>query len=359
MTRVVVPSRALNTSAFASLTRRAQLARLGRLGRSALQSFGLEDARLTLQRHEQNTTFRVDARGGPYLLRVSRPEVHTSNSVGSELAWLSALRKDTDLGVPEPIAASDGSLVVVARDQGVPEPRVCVLLRWLQGRFIDERLTPTRLWQVGVLEGRLQEHAASWAPPSGFLRPRVDTLTDAGRIASMCSAAVAGHGDHPTPEDADQALQLVESLVSSADAALLARALVVVRATTRALAEEPGAFGLIHGDLHYENFLFHGSEARAIDFDDCGWGFHLYDLAVTLWELESRPRYDELRDGLLGAYAQIRPLPREHATHLRALFVLRRMQMLLWILESREHAAFRDGWHAWAREELDAIAAAV
>ena len=39
--------------------------------------------------------------------------------------------------------------------------------------------------------------------------------------------------------------------------------------------------------------------------------------------------------------------------------MLRRMQMLMWALESREHAAFRDTWRVWAREELDGIAAAV
>jgi len=99
------------------------------------------------------------------------------------------------------------------------------------------------------------------------------------------SAALALHGDHPTVADADRALQLVDALISTDDAALFARALEVVWATTRTLAEETGAFGLIHGDLHHENFLFHRGEARAIDFDDCGWGFHLYDLAVTLSEL--------------------------------------------------------------------------
>jgi hypothetical protein len=35
------------------------------------------------------------------------------------------------------------------------------------------------------------------------------------------------------------------------------------------------------------------------------------------------------------------------------------MQLLLWVLESRDHAAFRDKWQAWARDELDAIATIV
>jgi hypothetical protein len=45
--------------------------------------------------------------------------------------------------------------------------------------------------------------------------------------------------------------------------------------------------------------------------------------------------------------------------HLDALLVLRRMQILLWIIESREHAAFRDEWRRWARDELDTIATAI
>jgi Ser/Thr protein kinase RdoA (MazF antagonist) len=182
-------------------------------------------------------------------------------------------------------------------------------------------------------------------------------LTTVGKRDSTAVSAVAAlGGDHPTAEDGEHALELVEALVSRVDAATVARTLEVVRATTRELARDESGFGLVHGDLHHENVLFRGREACAIDFDDCGWGFHLYDLAVTLWELERRPRYEELRDALLGAYAERRPLPRDHETHLRALALLRRLQLLLWILESREHAAFRDGWRKWAREELDGIA---
>jgi Ser/Thr protein kinase RdoA (MazF antagonist) len=346
--------------AFASLSRREQLGRLRRVGQEALASYGLVGAKLTLQGYEHNTTFRVDAQGGPYLLRINRPAVHAVGTISSEMAWLGALRRDTDLGVPEPVAAHDGSVVVVASDPGVPDPHVCVLLRWLDGRFVDQRLAPVHLTQVGALAGRLQLHGVSWTPPSAFLRPRVDTLTSAGKAASLArSAAEARGGDHPTREDADRSLQLVEELVSAEAGALFARALEVVWSTTRNLAEAPGAFGLIHGDLHHENVLFHRGEAHAIDFDDCGWGLHLYDLAVTLSELEGRPRYAELRDALLEAYAQECPLPQDHATHVEGLFVLRRLQLLMWILESRTHAAFRDRWQRSAREELDAISAAV
>ena len=340
---------------FASLSRRAQLSTLRRLGRNALTRYGVEDARLTLQRHEQNTTFRVDTRGGPYLLRMNRPGLHTRETVASEIAWLAALRRDTDLGVPEPVAARDGSLVIVASQPAVSEPRVCVLLRWLDGRFVDRGLGPSHLVRVGSLAAELQSHAAAWAPPRDFVRPRTTTLTNAAKATSRARTAVRD-GEHPTREDADQTLRLVETLLAREASTLVATAIEIVCASTRTLSKETAGFGLIHGDLHYENVLFHRGEARAIDFDDCGWGFHLYDLAVTLSELADRPRYKELRAALLDGYTRVRPLPEDHATHLDALILLRRLQLLLWIVESREHPAFCERWRRWARDELNAIA---
>lgn len=346
----------MTASAWESLSRRSQLLRLRRLGRTALASFGVEDARLTLLRHEANTTFRVETVGGRFLLRINRPNVHTPQTIESEMAWLTALRRETDLGVPDPVRSGDGSFVVVAEDASVPVPHACVLMRWLDGRFSDQRLTPAQLRQVGILEARLHDHADRWTPPPGFRRPRVDTVSDAGKVASIAGSAAASlPGDHPTRDDAERCLRLVEALISADASALIARALELVWATTRKLAQTPGSFGLVHGDLHCENFLFHDGAIRAIDFDDCGWGFYLYDLAVTLWELEERPQYGDLRDALLEAYAADRALPDDHEVHLQALFVLRRLQMLMWALESRQHAAFRDRWQAWARDELDAI----
>src|SRR4029077_14250814 len=132
----------------------------------------------------------------------------------------------------------DGSFVVLADDAVVPEPRTCVLLRWLEGRFADRRLRPVHLHRVGILEARLHEHAARWAPPRGFLRPRVATLSDAGKIESIAPTAAAGLvGDHPTREDADRGLHLVDALVSRGAAELFSRALYLVWVTTRKLAE--------------------------------------------------------------------------------------------------------------------------
>ena len=107
--------------------------------------------------------------------------------------------------------------------------------------------------------------------------------------------------------------------------------------------------------MHQENYLFHADAAQAIDFDDCGWGFYLYDLVVTLSELEEVPTYQLLRNTLLEQYSRLRPLPERYEQYLYAFRLLRKLQLLLWIVESREHAAFRDDWQAWARDDLDML----
>jgi Ser/Thr protein kinase RdoA (MazF antagonist) len=337
-------------------TRRAEVGRLRRRGQAALAQFGLDRARLRLLRHEHNTTFRVDADGSTFVLRIHRQGVHGPDTIRSELAWLGALTTDTDLGVPEPVTALDGSPVVFVAADG-PEPLAAVLFRWQPGRFADERLTPRHLRQVAVLQAGLQRHAARWVRPAGFVRPRVDALTTGAKRGSIAPSGDSG-GSHPTADDADACLALVDELLSRSDTTVVERALRVVWATTGEIAASPDTSGLIHGDLHYENFLFHDGRARAIDFDDCGWGAYLYDLAVTLWELEGRERFAELRDALLEEYAHHLSLPTNHDDQLNALFLLRRVQILMWILESRHHAAFAD-WDQSARAEVGDIAAAL
>ena len=348
-----------NVREFASLTRRGQLGRLRQLGRHALVGYGIDDAHLRPLGYAENATFRVETPDGRYVLRMNRPHVHAAETVASEMAWLAALRRDTDIEITEPVTALDGSFVTSVWIDSVPEPRLCVLLRWLEGRFVDRNLAPSHLTRVGELIATLHNHAASWIPPPSFQRPRVGTLTDTAKAQAFSTADAALTGEHPSYEDGQRALAVVESCLSTADAILVADVLEIIRATARDLARRPGSFGLVHGDLHYQNFLFHQSRVRAIDFDDCGWAFDVYDLAVTLSELEGRERYDELRDALLAGYAGHRTLSEDDVTHIKVLTLLRVVQILVWIIESRERASFREHWHRWAGEELDWLRGAV
>jgi Ser/Thr protein kinase RdoA (MazF antagonist) len=164
-----------------------------------------------------------------------------------------------------------------------------------------------------------------FAPPADFVRWRV------GDVSGDAAAWVAG---------------VVGEQCGSGAAATVEAVLSEVRRAQGELGEGPGVFGLIHADLHQENYLFHCGQVRAIDFDDCGWGHFAYDLAVTLSELRWRPEYPALRAGLLRGYRAVRPLPPEHERYLETFQGLRTLLLVLWFLELRGHPAVP----AWERE---------
>jgi Ser/Thr protein kinase RdoA (MazF antagonist) len=337
---------------FDWLSRRAQIGWLRRLARTALADYDLGEARLTLLAHLYNTTFRVDTAGGQrYVLRIHRAGTPTVESVGAELSWLAALRRDTDLQVPAPVPARSGKLLTVAAVPGVgPEgtrPHICVVFRWLTGRRVNTGLKPAHLEIAGTLMARLQDHATQFGPPPGFARGRVDWPVETAR----------GLPDPFAPEVIAACHDLVAGALSAEEAAQVTAVLERVRAAEHALGQGPAAFGLIHADLHQYNLLFEHGAVRAIDFDDCGFGPLLYDLAVPLSELYGRAEYPALRAGLLAGYRRVRPLSAEHEACVDTFIALRRVQDGLWALQARKHPAIISGdWATQARTNMAPLA---
>jgi Ser/Thr protein kinase RdoA (MazF antagonist) len=328
---------------FDALGTRGQLARLRGLAAMALEGFDVEIARrqpLPVLAHRENTTFGVRAADGSRLvLRIHRVTggpghpVRTIDEVHSEMAWLAALRRDTDLRVPLPIAARDGGHLVVQGADGIPGDRICVLLGWLDGRFVDRRLTPDHLERVGRYIGGLHEHAAGWARPADYVRHDIGELSEPTVEGMLRLAAELGR-----PED-----------VATTDAVIR-----LALASQLALDAEPVSRLLIHGDLHQENYLFDGSRIGAIDFDDSGFGYLAYDLSVPLFELSDRPGFAALRDGLFRGYRTIRAFPIAHERHVEVFQAFRVLQVTLWLIERRHEPAFAD-WERWVRLDFEAL----
>lgn len=292
---------------FADLNHRGQVARLRTLAANALAQYDLGgEPQFKLLLHLANTTFRVSAPDGTqYVLRVSQPDYRTDAEIRSEAQWLDALRRATDLNVPEPVLNRDGAFLTHASAPGIPEARQCTLFRWLEGRFVRKALTPTHLRRVGGFMARLHAHTQGWAPPADFARPTFDTLPWVAAWLEV--GAVDPDKDFIAPDDR----------------ALLDRGAALIRDQIAALGTTPDRFGLIHTDLHHGNYLFRNGAVCAIDFDDSGFEHYVYDPAVTLWALRRHPRYAALRDSLLAGYAAERPLPIGTDTHLDTFIVAR------------------------------------
>ena len=256
----------------------------------------------------ENHTYRVAAPGGAsFILRLHRPGYQSPAAIESELAWIEALRRAGDVPVPAPVAGRDGRLVqtladrhgVLFADQPGREPRP------------DEELE--ELFRVlGAYAARMHNHVQGFPLPPGFVRPVWDAgaILDAGGLWGDWRRAPGVAGP-----------------VRQGLAALEAR----LRVDLGAYGTAPDRFGLIHADMRLANVLVGGAAPRVIDFDDCGFGWFVYDLAAALSFYEHRPEAAAWRAAWLAGYRRERALAERDLAMVEPMILLRRMALLAWI----------------------------
>jgi Ser/Thr protein kinase RdoA (MazF antagonist) len=163
---------------------------------------------------------------------------------------------------------------------------------------------------------RLHNFAQHWQPPSGFTKRHHDW---GGMFRDNPVADL--------PLSIDDAWSLLpESYIEPFE--------IVIRRTRQVMDElgkGPDVYGLIHADLGADaNLLFWRGEPRAIDFDESGFGYWVYDLAVALEHCRENSKYAQFRDALLDGYAENRFLPEEQSQHLKLFTVALDVYLSLW-----------------------------
>ncbi|MDQ2985112.1 MAG: hypothetical protein M3R13_00130 [Armatimonadota bacterium] len=145
---------------YLELTVGGQFRRLRAAGLDAARQFGIDVAEIKNLNHGENTTFRViDKSGGKHVIRIHRPRYQTFSSIDSELKFLEALNEGTELNVPKPRKTPNGEHIVEVSAKGVDGSRFAVAFNWIEGRFVDERVTKRHLSMTGELTGSLHRFA--------------------------------------------------------------------------------------------------------------------------------------------------------------------------------------------------------
>jgi len=283
-----------------------------------LAQYDISNAKLVFLDHSENITFRVESQEqGKFLLRIHQPVSEFRNGIWqkreiirSELLWLKALHCDTDIVVQEPILFSSlkrncdenvernlsGDFVTEISFDGADEPINCTLLRWIDGEHIDN-CTQTHATQLGSLVARLHQHTYQWVLPQGFTRPKYDW-------DELCISLIKLR----------QGVNI--GTISMAEYVAFETALDRIQPVMTALGEGREVFGLIHADLHSDNYLVHSGEIRPLDFSYCGFGHYLYEVSDTIRYLPS-----EYYSSFLRGYQSVRQLPDEYQNTLEAFFI--------------------------------------
>lgn len=259
----------------------------------------------TLICHSENLTYRVDTPQARFALRLQRPGNHGHDAITSEMAWLTALADD-GFPVAHPCRGRDGAWV-----QRLSDTHDAVLFTWLEGNHpAPDAHLPQTMSMIGALTARLHLHSQQWQRPEDFIRPcwTPDTMTAPQGLWGDWRAARLSAAQHP----------VIEAALSRVSAQLTDYG----RTTQR--------FGLIHADLRLGNLLVDGPHLHLIDFDDCGEGWWLHDLAATLSFHEHHAELPRWIEHWCAGYTRYRPLDQHDLSVLPSLIVQRRIQLLAW-----------------------------
>ena len=273
----------------------------------------LAGASARLINHSENQTYRIDTLArGCFMLRVHRTGYQSVPTIDSELAWLLALRRDTPVPVPEPVAGGDGRLLQHFRTPDGTE-RQAVLFHAIAGRepTLEDDLV-SLFGTLGTYAARLHQHAIDWRRPDGFVRQswQASTILDADGLWGDWRLA---------PE------------ITWRNRAVLDRLDTTLWLRLADYGLDSARYGLIHADMRLGNLLVEGNDVTLIDFDDCGFCWFTYDFAAAISFHETNPVMPALLAAWLKSYQAIRPLTAADIRSIDAMVMLRRMALLAWI----------------------------
>ena len=311
------------------LEERAQ--RMEQLALEALKSWGVTDSAPKLIKIRENAVFRVTlADGSDAALRIHRYGYHSDAGLKSELQWMRSMQQD-GINVPAIVPTLSGALFITATVDSVPEPRQIDMVEWLPGAplgSLEEGLSAEvsnnisqTFTAVGRLVAQLHNHAATWPKPNGFTRHAwdVDGLT----------------GEEPRWGRFWEFPGLDKSQCE-----LMKRSRDVARKHLIAIGQPPESYGLIHADFNMDNLLHHNGQVMAIDFDDCGAGWHLFDLSTLSILFRGTDDFDQIIGAIVDGYRQERPLGDEMLKLMPLFYLLRAFTYVGWVhTRSETHAA--------------------
>lgn len=300
----------------------AQVKRLRRMAEGVVTKFPLKNYNLTFIHHGENATFKVTTPKECFLLRLHRNGYHSAPAILEELRWLKSLCESTDIPVQRPLLSHSGKFVELASGEAIPD-RNCSILEWLPGRMRFHKLTPKSFYAVGELTARLHRSASKRK-----IQHR-DYWTAEGLLGAKAKLG---------------SLLELRKVLSDRDFSDLekCRRMAFLK-ISEYQKRYPERLNLIHADLHFGNMLWDQGRVLPIDFDDCGLGFELMDLAVTLYSSSSIFKKQGAKttkafaQALLDGYCSVGKLSTNDLAHLPYFILTRKLAMVGWLYQRRDN----------------------
>ncbi len=289
----------------------------------ALEAFPVACSSIEFISQSENFSYRVKtANGNSYVLRLHRPSYHNLAELESEQLWTEAL---LEAGIDVPIALRTNDGRRYSRVECPDGWRYAGMLEWVEGELLWDVLPQDRaptaklshlnkdpLRLLGRLIAGLHEQASDWETPENFTRHSLNVDGFVGECPFW--------GRFWETSELDKAHR--SNLASLRNS--VKEILIEYEGSSR-------PYSLIHADLHASNVVVHGSRLHIIDFDDSGFGWHAYDLAVALHNLRDSPQYSHAKSAVLTGYSDVRPILAQEVDMVEFFHVVRSLASIGWI----------------------------
>lgn len=285
----------------------AQLLQLAQQAIAAYPTQYHGEVRLLCQ--SENATFLIRSAQARYALRIHRPHYHSRANIESELAWLDALTAQ-GIEVPQAITTIEGQRVL-SLELDPNTQRYAVLFDWIEGSMPTVDVNPLAFQQLGEITARLHQHSKHWQAPANFQRLiwNHDSMLGAeGHWGDWRHAPYLNPQDHG----------IIEACILEIKSQLLD------------FGQSADRYGLIHADLRLTNLLLNQDRIGVIDFDDCGMGWFMHDLAAAISFNEHHAAAPMWIEHWLTGYERIGHISAAEHAILPSLIMQRRIQMLAW-----------------------------
>ena len=305
-----------NTKSYLS-----QVRQLRKIAVSAIKKYPIEVVQLKFINHGENTTYKVISKKGNFLLRIHRKNYHSKKAILEELGWVKQLSENTDF-IQKPIPSINGLLLEEITIGDTSDSRFCSVLTWIDGNIRYRSLTQNTMFNAGRLVGNL--HKSTFKQ-----KVKHRNYWDAEGLLGV--NAKFGSLHNLKPEIKKEEYKILEEC-----------RMMTLNKIENYNSKNPHKLSMIHADLHFGNIIWKKNEPIPIDFDDCGFGSQMYDLAITLnasnylFKLSQKKSKQLFVESLFKGYSSTQNLSKEDIDILPYFKLTRNLTMLGWAYDRRD-----------------------
>ena len=299
-----------------------------KLAEEAIKHWDVEVKSINLHLQSENTVFKVEGLdGNTYALRVHRKGYHDLEELNSEHVWTSSL-SNAGLLVPEAVVTRSGEAYTSVSILNSSEYRYVGLVKWIEGTILNDLILGLEEEDVsdvyeslGKVVAKFHKATIAWEKPKDFKRHSFDTD---GFLGSKPFWGRFWEAQNATTREREK-LSLIRNNITE----ILSK-----------LPMDINSFGMIHADLHSQNVLIQGKSLSVIDFDDSGFGWYGFDLAVAIWDrldfTATGCHFDIAYKSLIRGYLEERPNAKDIIETIPTFLLMRTLMIIRWIEDRPE-----------------------